>query len=125
MAATSLQLGSCVKASAGERRINVAHCKAELRKCDPVRGTCIFVGFPVDSDCDTACKAKLITRVEELVPTMPMVAYAPSKFHGCVGYRVDIGGNEYGARCLAKALGYRYEPDGCHDAGWAYSIIAQ
>lgn len=127
LAALTASLLVCIShgAIAGQRRVNLAHCKAELRKCDPVKGTCIFVGFPIDSDCDNACKAKLLTKVEALVQAIPKAAYSPKGVHGCVGFRPDLGGTEYGAMCLAKGLGYRYEPDSCNVSGWAYNIIAE
>ena len=125
IAVAVLLMGVSLAAGAERARINAAHCPAEFRKCDPVMGTCVFVGIPVDSTCDRTCIARLITRIQQQIPTKMKIAASPKGVRGCVGYRPDLGGTEYGAMCLARGLGLRYESEGCSAGGWAYNVIAE
>lgn len=125
IAAAVVAMGVSLAAGAEGARVNVAHCQAEYRKCDPVFGACVFVGIPLDSTCDKTCIVRLLTKIQQQIPKDMKIAASAKGIHGCVGYRPDLGGTEYGAMCLAKHLGFRYEPEGCNASGWAYHVIAE
>ena len=106
---------------AGEKR----SCEVEVRKCKSVRGTCIWVGVPLDVDCDSQCQMDVMRKIQDRFKVGVISGAAPKKRNGCVGYRPDIGGTEKGAKCLADHLGLAFDPEGCNVSGWAYNVIVQ
>lgn len=121
-----LLAGTATQAGAQEgKNLSPGHCRAEFRKCDRIDGACVWLGIPLDLDCDRNCQIQLMGRIQQKIGTG--VRSSPSRpgEHGCVGYRPDLDGTPDGAMCLAEHLGYRYDPEGCNVAGWAYNVLAQ
>jgi hypothetical protein len=114
-----------VHAHAQEGNTSRGHCEAEFRKCDRLGGACVWLGIPLDVDCDRGCQIRLMTKIQQQVGTGVRSSASKVGVHGCVGFRTDLDGTADGAMCLAKHLGYRYDPVGCNVSGWAYNVIAQ
>lgn len=55
--------GACAQAGAQDgRSFSAGHCRAEFRKCDRVDGACVWLGIPVDLDCDRNCQIRLMAQ---------------------------------------------------------------
>lgn len=124
-AVAALFAGISMGASAQQADLTPGHCKAEFRKCDKLDGACVWLGIPLDLDCDRNCQIGLMKKIALKVGTGVRSSASRPEVHGCVGYRTDLDGTPAGAMCLAEHLGYHYDPEGCNVSGWAYNVIAQ
>ena len=123
--AAMLVAGASISANAQQADLTPGHCKAEFRKCDRLDGACVWLGIPLDLDCDRNCQIGLMQKIGRKVGTGVRSSASRAGVHGCVGFRTDLDGTPDGAMCLAEHLGYRYDPEGCNVSGWAYNVIAQ
>lgn len=73
------------------------------------------------SACNRDCQMKVIEKLYS-VGVSAAVRTSPMNRYSCVGYRKDISGTEEGAKCMAKLLGYQYDPSGCNTDGSPYSV---
>jgi hypothetical protein len=95
-------------------------CSKELTACRKLQGNCI--SMTVDpSTCNRDCQMKVIEKLYSVGVSAALRTY-PMDHYSCVGYRRDISGTEEGAKCIAKLLGYEYDPHGCNTDGRPYNV---
>lgn len=123
--AAILLVAVSVQARAQDANMSPGHCKAEFRKCDRLDGACVWLGIPLDLDCDRNCQIALMAKIQQKVGTGVVSTASKKGVRGCVGFRTDLDGTADGAMCLARHLGYEYDPEGCNVSGWAYNVVAQ
>ena len=99
------------------------NCKAEFRKCTGIKGYCVWVGVPLESNCDKKCQIKIMRDIQNKFGVGILSTETSREQTGCVGFRQDLNGTEKGAVCLATLLGYRFDPVGCNRSGWPYNVI--
>jgi hypothetical protein len=100
-------------------------CSKEMAACSGSAYGCASLRAPVNvaAACDKDCQSHVVGRLyaagvsvtyDEVTPVAPPL--------GCVGFRKDIGGTEAGAQCIARLLGYTYNPRGCNEDGFPYTV---
>lgn len=95
-------------------------CANKLTACRNWDGSCVSMTVDV-STCGRACQAEVLEKLYSVGVSADIHTY-PRDHYSCVGYRKDISGTEEGAKCIAKLLGYEYDPSGCNTDGHPYNV---
>ena len=104
-----------------------ANCVKEVAGCQLINGACVVLTYPDKATCDSQCRVEVLKQIQSTGVSATYVRDPPGlpEPNGCVGFRTDLGGTAQGAQCLARALGYRFDPNGCNANGWAFSVISR
>jgi hypothetical protein len=98
-------------------------CSKEMTVCRFWQGSCVSMGAPQGtSTCDMDCRAQVLGKLNAVGITASTHARSPASPLDCVGFRIDLGGTEAGAKCLAKLLGFEYHAVGCNEDGYPFNV---
>lgn len=126
-ALTTLFLVLFIAPASGEPPAQLSEdCRKILSTCHEkaYKHICVSVRTAEQSRCKVYCAAD-VTRKLKRAGINAFKDNTPDSLGrpACVGARLDLGGTEEGARCLATFLGPSYKADGCNNSdGFPYNV---